>query len=85
MKCVKTCEFIGVVKDGHTCKFHRVPIIEDQHGALLRCRQCERHAYYNKLVKELDGVLDEYNSFVSAMDDKFDTIHFLMERTKDKI
>ena len=85
MKCVQSCEFIGVVEDGHICKFHKVAIEEDQSGRLSRCRQCERHAYYNKLVKEVGGIVDEYNSFVSSMDDKFDNVHFLMERTKDKI
>lgn len=85
MKCVKSCEYMGVVADGHICKFHQVSIEEDKYGNVLRCRQCERHAYYNEFVNEMSGVVDTYNSFVCEMDEKMDNVHFLMDRVKDKI
>lgn len=85
MKCVNKCEFIGETENSKICRYHKVAISEDKDGHLHRCIQCERHAYYNRLVNEMDGVIDEYNGFVSKMDKKVDDIHFLMQMVKEKI
>lgn len=84
MKCVTTCDFIGVINTGHICKYHKVPI-KEENGRLQRCVQCENHAYYNKLITELGEVLNEYNTFVVKMDAKIDNLHILMSVIKEKI
>ena len=85
MKCVKDCEFIGGVEDGYICKFHRVEIKEDQNEVLHRCINCERHAYYNRLVGEMSEFIDKHNEYVSKTDKMIDDIHFLMKMVKEKI
>jgi hypothetical protein len=84
MRCVLSCDFIGVVSEDCICKYHKVTLVKKD-GVLQRCEQCEKNAYYNRLVNEMSDVLDEYNSFVSNMDKKIDDLHFLMKMLKEKI
>ena len=69
-----------------SCEVTKItPINTDDRGVLQRCVNCERHAYYNKLVREVGDLITYHNSYVIRMDEKIDELHYLMGKMKEKI
>ena len=85
-QCVDRCEFLQLEDKTNKlmCRYHNENLYL-QNQAIQRCKQCERHMNYTMVVNEFSDFVEEYNDYVSVMDEKIDNITILLDILKEKL